>query len=761
MKDHPDLDVPLAERIDRATAYLASAPPAIQGQGGDNHTYKVCAHVVNDLAVPRDDALPLLLEWNKRCDPPWEERDIDRKITAAYIYAKRSYGHAYQSLNLIYNYIDHRTGTTVYRKRRVPAGNGKKKSFFFEVPSDKGWTRSKGNIGTEIPHWLYVNATLLAERPQILFLVEGEKDCERMWGLDLPATTADGGTEWPIDLTRQLHDLGVREVICIPDNDAEGRAYMKNVARSCATYQPAHATEIIEAQAEPLRVKIVSLPGLADREDFSDWANRQPRTTLYDTLRRLVDQAPYFDPEAEDPADVWVRTKHYQIDPSKQRNIDMALQKLNVALSYNSFTHKISINGEPVRGDDDLDAVWLSIEPRFDFRPDLALFHKVVRHLAKKHTFHPVKDYLDSLKWDGVPRIDSWLTTYGGAKNLQLTRTYGAIFLIAAVRRIKKPGSKYDEIMVLIGLQGLGKSSAFRALCPDPAWFLDNFSLDMPPRELLELTEGKWIVEIADLVTSKRAIDRTKAMLSRQSDKSRKAYDRLTTEEDRQFIFCGTTNNRTFLKDATGGRRFWSVDIPRAFDLVGLIRDRDQLWAEAVVREAAGASIRLPEDLYAAAKIEQDRHLEDDPWIDALRDLVDLTGDYILIESTWEAVKLGGDRVAFRTRNHRDQLDDTMRRLGYEKDQTRGYDGESRWMWCRVGCEDTTSVTETETEAQREVELDFPFHLPDGTALKYHEISTRQRPKHPAVDPFTGEKLQSPPEAPKFGGRKPGRKDTD
>ena len=239
------------------------------------------------------------------------------------------------------------------------------------------------------------------------------------------------------------------------------------------------------------------------------------------------------------------------------------------------------------------------IHAEFGFDPGKQHIEDAVYGLANHHRFHPVLDYLDGLTWDGTPRIDRWLVTYGGAEDTPYVRAVGAMFMIAAVRRVRKPGSKFDEMLVLESAQGWNKSLALRTLAVRSEWFTDQPLLGLSAKETIEQTSGKWIVEVAELQgMSKREVERIKAHLSSQKDTARLAYGRTTSEAKRQFVFVGTTNSDTYLRDTTGNRRYWPVRVQR-FDVDAIERDRDQLWAEAAQREAEGASIRLPEELWA------------------------------------------------------------------------------------------------------------------------------------------------------------------
>ena len=186
-----------------------------------------------------------------------------------------------------------------------------------------------------------------------------------------------------------------------------------------------------------------------------------------------------------------------------------------------------------------------------------------------------------------------WQPTLGSlARRLWWRDGYGVrpsgrtLTLIAAVRRVRTPGCKFDELLVLESPQGLLKSSALRVLSVEESWFSDDLPLNSDGKRAIESLAGRWIVEAAELNGLRRSdIEHLKSFLSRQVDRARMSYDRLVTAAPRQCVFIGTTNSTTYLRDGTGNRRFWPVRVGR-FDIEALRRDRDQLWAEAAAREA-------------------------------------------------------------------------------------------------------------------------------------------------------------------------------
>ena len=227
--------------------------------------------------------------------------------------------------------------------------------------------------------------------------------------------------------------------------------------------------------------------------------------------------------------------------------------------------------------------------------------------IGEERGFDPLEDKLRSLRWDGVGRLDTWLETYCGAtidgsQSAGYVRPVGRCWLISAVARALRPGCKVDTALVFAGPQGIGKSTAGRILAYD--WFSDG----MPPihtKDASDHLRGVWIVEFGEMATATRSdVEELKAYLTRTVERFRPAYGRLEIEYPRRNVFFGTSNRDAFLKDDTGGRRFWPVKVT-AIDTDRLLADRDQLWAEAVHRFDLGERWHLTYQETEAAQVQQ------------------------------------------------------------------------------------------------------------------------------------------------------------
>ncbi len=299
--------------------------------------------------------------------------------------------------------------------------------------------------------------------------------------------------------------------------------------------------------------------------------------------------------------------------------------------------------------------------------------HQAVSLRATERAFHPVRGYLNGLRWDGERRLAGWLNAYLGVDHSEYAKAIGTMFLIAMTARILRPGCKSDYMLVLEGPQGARKSTACGIL--GGTWFSDNLpDLRGDGVRVAQHIRGKWLIEVAELSAMGRAESADlKAFLTRTDERFTPKYGRREVIEPRQCIFVGTTNQAAYLKDETGGRRFWPVKVG-AIDTDGLARDRDQLFAEAVALYRKGAKW-WPDQAFEAEHIrpEQDARYEADAWEQAIGTFLGTVRQTTVLQVAREALLIELPKIG--TADQR-RIGAALERLGWTRGK-RTLDG--RW----------------------------------------------------------------------------------
>ena len=294
--------------------------------------------------------------------------------------------------------------------------------------------------------------------------------------------------------------------------------------------------------------------------------------------------------------------------------------KLN-GIVYNQFKSMLDVTEElpwpqvkPGWSDTDVACAKLYFERTYGIWSPTKFKDALLAVTSAERLYHPVKEYLAPLKWDGVPRLDTLLVDYLGAEDTPYVRAVTRKTLVAAVARIYRPGIKFDSILVLNGEQGMGKSTLFSILGKD--WFSDSLSIsDMKDKTAPEKLQGYWILEISELNGIKKVdVEVVKSFITRTDDKYRHAYGTTVESHPRSCVIVGTTNSDGgFLRDITGNRRFWPVNVTghgkyHPWELTEV----DQIWAEAIEYYNRGEELFLKGDVAAEAYSQQRNAMETD-----------------------------------------------------------------------------------------------------------------------------------------------------
>lgn len=360
-------------------------------------------------------------------------------------------------------------------------------------------------------------------------------------------------------------------------------------------------------------------------------------------------------------------------------------------LGYCEFSYKIMKHKKPPMphceaGEwKDLDSaalrIWMSHQYRFS--PNHSDIADALAVVANSHKFHPVRDWLQSLEWDGEPRLGTWMKhALGSTEAEDYLKIVGTKFLIGAVARVMCPGCKMDNVIILEGNQGRGKSTAVSILFGE--WFTDA-ALPLGDKDAYQVIQGKWGFELGELdAFNKSEVTALKHFFTQQVDRFRPSYGRVAMDHPRQTVFIGTTNQEAYLRDYTGNRRFWPV-FCTTIDHVWLRKYRLQLWAEALALFEAGAEWWVTYEETETVEEVQDGRLQRDPWEESL--LAYLAGRSDTIVTTAELLReaLGFD-AAHIQQAHTNRVGPIMRSLGWlnERQYYTGEDGKRKqrrvWM---------------------------------------------------------------------------------
>ncbi len=411
-------------------------------------------------------------------------------------------------------------------------------------------------------------------------------------------------------------DAALNEVIAGPDNVAPGLAFA--VEQSIAANDPARCYD-------PQLIRCAAMGTIAACELAMNKLKAKYKSEFSKPAWRKLVKAAFADLRTASPSEL-IRSET-GVPKSCLANAIIGLRQSAVQLAYDSFASRVVVEDASPWGIsgrwadyDDLGAANHLQHSGIDVGPPVV--HEAALYLAHEKAFHPVRDWLISLKWDGTPRLDTWMIEHLGTEDNVYMRAICSKWTISALARIMRPGCKADHMIVLEGPQGKRKSMALRALVNGHTagdsgvqWFRDSMP-DIDKDDIGLYMQGVWVIEIAELEAIRgKQWTRVKAFISSQSDTFRRKFGRNMGEYPRQCIFAASTNEEHWNGDTTGGRRFWPITVGHV-NVDAILRDREQLWAEARFRYDEGETWWLDESTEELAIAEQQQRTPDDAWIE-------------------------------------------------------------------------------------------------------------------------------------------------
>lgn len=461
-----------------------------------------------------------------------------------------------------------------------------------------------------------------------------------------------------------------------------------------------------------------SLPVTYTEEEMKTWLDEEvPLDSYTDEARQIVE---LYAAHEEQTDNRW-RDRLYcdekgKPKPKSMGNMRLFLENdrvLSKLFCYDKFAHEKIVyrcppwenvaNFKPrALNDDDITFLTCELEKRGILQP-ISTVARMNGAVIKNNARNPAKEYFESLKWDGTPRLDKWLAYYCGAEfdNAEYLAQIGRKWLTAAVSRVFEPGRKFDHIIIFEGPQNSGKSLMLKELATihGTEYFDDTIRVsDLGNPNIVPKLQGVLIVEIAEMSGfKKKDVDELKQAITTTDDRIVLKYQNEASRFPRQFVFAGTINPIDgYLHDPTGNRRFWPVKVGRKIDIEAIKRDKEQLWAEAVKFYREGEPLYLDESVHKLAQnVQLDRNIMH-PWFPDIEPLT-RSRDTILVKEIWET--LGITDKTKRTGFAAADISKIMTGLGFTHSRIR-QDGERPYVWKR-----TTEPRELDLEGAEEIDV--------------------------------------------------------
>ncbi|MGB2974288.1 MAG: VapE domain-containing protein, partial [Candidatus Competibacter sp.] len=535
-----------------------------------------------------------------------------------------------------------------------------------------------------------------------VFVVEGEKDADKLAALGLAATTNIEGAaqpnqraKWRAEYTDQL--AGAARVVLLPDNDAPGRAHMAHIAGQMA--------------GRVADLRILELSGLPEKGDVSDWLKAGHAA---EELEALAEGAPRAESKPAKP----VQADHHAgahdplwrvdlITDDDDKPVKTHYNAVLIAehaypglIGFNEFSGQIEARTPaPWRAEPgpwiDYDTQELAFhivkEPHYLPALRLTMLETAVQTAARRHRFNPAQERLKAMAagWDGEPRLGSWLVDHLNAHETDRNRDYlreaGAAWLKGVAARVLFPGCKSDNVLTLIGPQGYRKSSAAAAIadCIAPNSFADS----LPPLgsdEAANVLRGCTIAEFSDLAGLSRSdVETIKAFISRKSDRFREKYARYPEDHPRTVSFIATSNEDCgFLRDPSGNRRWWPITLTAPIDTDRLQAALPQLLGEAAKRVLDGEPWHVTDRaaLQQAEEIREE-HSESDVWESAVLNAASRLHDKA--RSIGAILADMGIELSRHDRASQNRVSAILRASGYRRTRGRTTAGELAYLWVK------------------------------------------------------------------------------
>lgn len=492
-----------------------------------------------------------------------------------YFYAPIQEKKSVRPAKITYYYYQSRSGSPFVRTKRIDFGDGRTKMFeqqHWDIAIEE-WVTRLGKIErASIPIYRYAEVQKAKAKGELIFIVDGESCADKLWEIGLAATTSIGGMgKWRDTDTTDLDDT---KVVIVVDRDTPG---IKD-----ATKVSEHFPEAQWLYPYP-ESKAWNKPPKSQGLDIKDWIEGESLNAA-DVLAAVKEKA------WQKPAEV-LKDNSNQDSPVKSKNkrlLNLIQTQWGERLKMNEMTLQIEMDGAEIN----IDQVYFQMAEELDIDVPKQKASDLVVALAKKNTYSPIRDYLDSLTDITPINLDNLAERYFGTSDplhqILLKRT-----LIAGVARAYDPGCKHDTLLILQGGQGFLKSTFLMELI-GKAYFTDNLNDGNEKDEKLKLRRY-WGLEYSEFETAfkRKEVEQLKAFLSSPVDSLRVPYGKSIENFPRTSFFVGSTNRQEFLNDPTGERRYWVIPVSRQIPIQMVRQERDAIWAAAIAAYKAGEQWHL------------------------------------------------------------------------------------------------------------------------------------------------------------------------
>lgn len=362
------------------------------------------------------------------------------------------------------------------------------------------------------------------------------------------------------------------------------------------------------------------------------------------------------------------QSKNKQVDTKYLRCLKTfsANEDLKNIFQYNQMTRRIEYKKAPQWNseanvndnmeDYDLIALKGFLSRNYGFTPNKEDIFDALKEVSRRNAYHPIKDYLNGLTWDGVKRLDYWLTSICGVEDNQYVRDVGRKIFVAMVNRIYEPGCQFDYLPVLEGIQGIRKSTLIKRIVGDEKYY-GSVSFHLSEKAFIENMQGKWVLEVEEMSgQNKQEVERVRALISKTKDTMRMTWERVAEDYKRQSVMIGTRNpikgDNKWLYDPAGNRRFWPVICNGAINIDLLLENRDMFFGEAMYLYKNNEPLWLDDkEVEEFATKEQELRQMDDPWEDIINSWLDekaklLVSHITVTQIAIECLKVPEERIS-------------------------------------------------------------------------------------------------------------------